>query len=68
MIHSLFADPQQYLTPESVVDDFLHLEEIALLIGCPRCASLHIKTLVVEDRRLTLCHDCGSVTDNPPPN
>lgn len=68
MINSLFADPQHHLTPESVVDDSMYLEEIALLVGCPRCSSLHVKTLDVETRRLTVCHDCGTIADAPPLN
>jgi|GEM_PF-5219780 len=65
MINSLFSGPQHHLTPEGVIDDYMHLDEIAMLVGCPRCGSLHVKTLDVETRRLTVCHDCGIIADAP---
>lgn len=66
MIHTLFADPQVYMTPESIVAEYFnHLEDAALLVGCARCGSLHTMTVEIETRRLMVCHECGEVAEAP---
>ncbi|MEO7994675.1 MAG: hypothetical protein ABI743_09790 [bacterium] len=69
MINTLFADPDRYMTPESVVAEYFdHMEEAVLFMSCERCNSIHIKVIHLEARRMCICHDCGDVYEAPPLN
>ena len=69
MINAMFCTPGEYLNPESVLDQYLEqTDELSLLVGCPHCRSLNIKIVDIESRRLTICSDCGDVSDSPPAN
>ncbi|HYE78888.1 MAG TPA: hypothetical protein VEI97_12960 [bacterium] len=66
MNEALFCDPGEYLTPESILAEYFNrMEDFSLLMGCPRCTSLNVKSLEIERRRLTLCHDCGELSEAP---
>jgi hypothetical protein len=51
------------------VAEFLnYIEDMSILLGCPRCRSFSVKEIMLSGTRLQVCEDCGYTVMVPPAN